>query len=70
MNSTANYKCPHCGGRFVRDNTPKKRFRCDGCGEQIHEAVASNVDVLEDLAGRDDVAGDYAEQLLETGGVS
>lgn len=67
--STAGYGCPDCHGRLVRDNTAGRRFKCESCGEKIHEAVAEHTDLLEELAARDDAAGVIATALLETGGV-
>jgi len=68
MSERANYNCPSCESSDLfrkKGNT----FECENCGQQVHEAVADNADVLNRLQDREDKAGEIAEKLLETGGV-
>lgn len=65
----ADHCCPDCDNSDVFQQHGKV-YECRRCGMEIHEAVASSVDTLGELADRDDKAGAYAERLLKTGGLN
>jgi tRNA(Ile2) C34 agmatinyltransferase TiaS len=71
MSKTANYKCPSCNGRLDKANRAGSKYDCRDCGETVHEAVARAAAEgwLQSLADGDDKSAEYAQRLLDTGGV-
>jgi DNA-directed RNA polymerase subunit RPC12/RpoP len=61
--TTANYKCPTCGGR-LQETAGEADYACVSCGEPIREVVAEHQDTLTTLADSDLPCAWIAEELL------
>ncbi len=68
MTQRANYCCPSCDSSDIV-SVSQSTYECRDCGQQVHEAIAENKELLDRLKSREDKAGEIAETLLETGGI-